>query len=282
MRRSPALLPRALACALCLALWSMPGRAEDLLSSQMVDEARMWQSKGRMDLASDTWRRLLITNPQHGEALVSLARIQLQSGQLAQAQALLARAARLAKKPAAYAQVAAALQAAQSRADAAPAGTTDVPARAAAASPPTAPVAPPVAAQPTRPPPKAVAAPNSPPPAEPRPPAQVRSAGGPAPAKPASTQRPAPAPVPPPSTEVQVTPIPFRTVEARETPAPDAQEQRSDGMQLRSSSQLLLGGAASPGAPTPARTSDTAAKTSPKNKPRPYRPAPALSPPLSE
>ncbi len=67
---------------------------DDLMTSQIVEEARTWQSKGRDDLAADAWHRLLVTNPQHGEALVSLGLILAKSGELSQAKALYARASR--------------------------------------------------------------------------------------------------------------------------------------------------------------------------------------------
>jgi hypothetical protein len=67
---------------------------DDLMTSQIVDEARTWQQKGRDDLAADAWHRLLVTTPQHGEALVSLGLIMAKSGDMAQAKALYARASR--------------------------------------------------------------------------------------------------------------------------------------------------------------------------------------------
>ena len=86
--------------AWCLAVLLMQpawaGSQDDLMTSQIVDEARTWQRKGREDLAADAWHRLLVTNPQHGEALVSLGLIMAKSGDLTQARALYARASRTA------------------------------------------------------------------------------------------------------------------------------------------------------------------------------------------
>jgi hypothetical protein len=67
---------------------------DDLMTSQIVEEARTWQRKGRDDLAADAWHRLLVTNPQHAEALVSLGLIMVKSGEISQAKALYARASR--------------------------------------------------------------------------------------------------------------------------------------------------------------------------------------------
>ncbi len=279
---------RPLLLALCLLGLPLAAQAEDLLSIQMVDEARMWQSKGRMDLAADTWRRLLITNPQHGEALVGLAKIQLQAGHLQDAQALLARAARLPKKPSTYPQVLAALQTAKARAEAPPpkpsaplpvsaapvAAATPAPnARLPQAAPTTTPSA---KAAPTQPRKSAAPAPSATP-APPPPPTKLS----------ATAHKPAAMPVPPPPTEVQVTPIPFRSVQAREPAEPLDDDKRPESVQLRGSSELLQGARAPSAAPSaaptpPSRAPDTPTKSPSKNKPRPYRPAPALSPPLSE
>jgi hypothetical protein len=89
--------------AWCLAVLLMQpawaGSRDDLMTSQIVDEARTWQSKGREDLAADAWHRLLVTKPQHGEALVSLGLIMARSGDLTQARALYARASRTTASP---------------------------------------------------------------------------------------------------------------------------------------------------------------------------------------
>ena len=237
-----------------------PGHAEDLLTSQMVDEARMWQSKGRMDLAEDIWRRLLITDARNGAALVGLAQIQIKAGRIAEAQALLARAARLTPPPAGLATASAQLRAAQQNAPApvaaAPGERKDVPVAQGAGAD------------------KAPASskgrtPSTAPPVPP--PTAAKAAVGPAPGKTASP--PSPAPVPPRPAEVTVTPIPFRTVEA----APARGDDEGSGpLRLQPSSQLLLG------ASTPAPGTSDAPKAAQKNKPRPCRPAPATNPPLPE
>lgn len=73
--------------------------ADDLLNSQMVDEARTWTQKGRDDLAAEVWRKLLRTNSRHPEALVKLGLIEAHVGNIKEAQALHQRAGQLAKPP---------------------------------------------------------------------------------------------------------------------------------------------------------------------------------------
>lgn len=81
--------------ALCLMVFQVYGYCgDDLLTSQLVDEARSWQTKGRSDLASNAWRRILVTNPQHTEALASLGIIEAQAGRMEEAQSLYQRAKR--------------------------------------------------------------------------------------------------------------------------------------------------------------------------------------------
>lgn len=55
---------------------------ESLVDSQMMDEASSWQEKGRDDFAADIWRKILLTNPMHGEAMVSLALHEMQLGNI--------------------------------------------------------------------------------------------------------------------------------------------------------------------------------------------------------
>lgn len=245
---------------------ALPGHAEDLLTSQMVDEAKMWQSKGRTDLAADIWRRLLISNPQHGVALVGLAQTQIRAGNLAEAEALLARASRLARKPAGLEAASSALAAAKLKAT---------------------PVSPPVAA--AEPPPTVLRR------AEPAAPtsgmkvqSNAKESNKPisredeavqktAPKKPTASPQPRPpaVPVPPPSQEVRVTPIPLRSVDPLAVPA---EEEGSDTLRLRESNPLTLSPA---NGAAPVRTAETN-KSGVKNKPRPSRPAPALNPTLPD
>lgn len=55
---------------------------ESLADSQMMDEASSWQEKGRDDFAADIWRKILLTNPTHGEAMVNLALHEMQLGNI--------------------------------------------------------------------------------------------------------------------------------------------------------------------------------------------------------
>jgi len=100
---------QALLAALLLQFGIGVAQADDLATSQMVDEARQWHSKYRDDLAADSWQRLLISKPQHGEALVSLGLIQALSGDVVHARELYARASRLKPPPPRLASLAAAL-----------------------------------------------------------------------------------------------------------------------------------------------------------------------------
>lgn len=253
-------LSRSVAASVVLGmLWTAAVHAEDLLTSQMVDEARVWQSKGRLDLAEDIWRRLLITNARNGAALVGLAQIQIKAGRLDEAQALLARAARLTPSPAALASATSQLRAAQLRAP----SKSETTAR---NDTTTAPVPAGLATAKSTSPPKTGAsvtdtvAPSS---TAIKPPSALHN-------KPAAQD---PTPVPPRPVEVTVTPIPFRTVIASPSRGDDG---TPESMQLQASNQLMLG--------TTVGTAGIAAapNTLKKNKPRPCRPAPTANPPLPE
>ncbi len=99
---------------LALATAAGPGHsADDLATSQLVDQARHWQQKRRDDLASEVWRRLLLLDPKHAEALVQLGLIEARAGHLAEAEALLTRARALAPPPGGVTQLAATLSTAK-------------------------------------------------------------------------------------------------------------------------------------------------------------------------
>lgn len=95
---------------LSMAAWA----TDDLMASQLVDEARQWKAKGRNDLASDVWQKILISNPQHGEALVNLGLVQALEGNLDEAQRLYSRARKLQKTPSGLPKLAAILAPPQS------------------------------------------------------------------------------------------------------------------------------------------------------------------------
>ncbi|MDT8990054.1 hypothetical protein RQP54_04190 [Curvibacter sp. APW13] len=88
----------------------MAWSADDLLTSQLVDEARAWQSKGRGDLAGNTWRRILITHPDHTEALANLGQLEAKAGNWSEARSLYQRAKRQGKSNPALAKLEALLQ----------------------------------------------------------------------------------------------------------------------------------------------------------------------------
>jgi hypothetical protein len=56
--------------------------AADLETSQMVDQARQWQQKGRDDLAAESWRKLLRFDPKHPEALARLGAMEARTDNL--------------------------------------------------------------------------------------------------------------------------------------------------------------------------------------------------------
>ena len=101
--------------ALTLGALAHPARsADDLIGSELVDQAREWQQKNRDDLAADLWRKLLRFNPQHPEALVKLGVIEARAGNLSAAEELYNRANQLAKPPVGLNQLSVAVKAKQS------------------------------------------------------------------------------------------------------------------------------------------------------------------------
>lgn len=97
-----------------LALASLASSAwavDDLMSSQLVDEARQWQQKDRDDIAAGLWRKLLRANPKHPEALVKLGAIETRAGNIKEAEALFTRASQLAVVPAGLNELSATLAA---------------------------------------------------------------------------------------------------------------------------------------------------------------------------
>lgn len=86
--------------------------ADDLMTSQLVDQARQWQQKDRDDIAAEIWRKLLRTDPSHGEALVELGLIEARMDRRDEARNLLERAVRLRPAPRGLGRLSAALAAA--------------------------------------------------------------------------------------------------------------------------------------------------------------------------
>lgn len=90
-------------------VWS----ADDLMTSQLVDQARQWQQKDRDDLAAEVWRKLLRTDPSHGEALVELGLIEVRADRPDEARAYLERANRKSPAPRSLGKLSSALSAAK-------------------------------------------------------------------------------------------------------------------------------------------------------------------------
>lgn len=101
-----------LVLALC-SLTQPASATDDLMASQLVDQAREWQQKDRDDLAADLWRKVLRANPKHPEALVKLGFIEIRAGNLREAEALYSLATRLPKPPTGLSQLSAALSTAK-------------------------------------------------------------------------------------------------------------------------------------------------------------------------
>lgn len=97
-------------------VWS----ADDLISSQLVDEARQWQKRDRDDIAADLWRKLLRADPTHPVALAQLGLIEARAGNIKEAEALYNRSGKEARSTAAMHELAAALSAAQGKASGLP------------------------------------------------------------------------------------------------------------------------------------------------------------------
>lgn len=58
-------------------------------SSDLIDQARYWEQRGRYDLANEAWLKLLRTNPNNAEALAGIAVNEARTGQQAAAQVYL-------------------------------------------------------------------------------------------------------------------------------------------------------------------------------------------------
>lgn len=82
--------------------WAAPADASRVL----VEQATYWQQKNRDDLAGDAWRKLLRAEPDHPQALIQLAKIELRAGNVTEAQALYERAAKLNPPPAGLTELA--------------------------------------------------------------------------------------------------------------------------------------------------------------------------------
>lgn len=104
-----------LAITLVVSALAQPVKAatDDLIASEMVDQAREWQQKDRDDLAAEIWRKLLRANPKHPEALIKLGVIEARSGHRSEAKTLYNQASRLTPPPIGLKQLSAALEVVQ-------------------------------------------------------------------------------------------------------------------------------------------------------------------------
>lgn len=69
-----------------LSILSTPAWAQSASIQQLVSQGNYWQDQGREDLAADTWRKLLATDPNQPDALLGLGIIDLNQGRRAEAQ----------------------------------------------------------------------------------------------------------------------------------------------------------------------------------------------------
>lgn len=80
------LKPLVLIGLLDLCVLSTPALAQNASVQQLVSQGTYWQDQGREDLAADTWRKLLATDPNQPDALLGLGMIDLNQGRRAEAQ----------------------------------------------------------------------------------------------------------------------------------------------------------------------------------------------------
>jgi tetratricopeptide (TPR) repeat protein len=68
--------------------------AETAPPQRLSEQAQYWQGRGRSDLAVQAWNKLLLSDPDHAEALIGLGTYEAQAGRADQAEAYLARLAK--------------------------------------------------------------------------------------------------------------------------------------------------------------------------------------------
>ena len=85
------LLALALALALCPGLASAQPAADDEPIAQLQAQAKYWESRGRYDLARESWLKLLRSQPDNADALAGLALAEAHSNNPASAQVYLDR-----------------------------------------------------------------------------------------------------------------------------------------------------------------------------------------------
>lgn len=78
---------------------SIAATVDDLATRRLVEQAMHWQKKGRDDLASGIWQKLLLADPANPDALVELGNIELRAGRTAAARDYFERAKALPNPP---------------------------------------------------------------------------------------------------------------------------------------------------------------------------------------
>lgn len=89
--------------------------ADDMATRRLIEQAQYWQKKGRDDLASGIWKKLLQADPNNPEALVELGSIEARAGRVQDAEALAARARALPSPPERLAELEVLLKVGRSR-----------------------------------------------------------------------------------------------------------------------------------------------------------------------
>lgn len=84
--------------------------AADKASQVLIEQATYWQQKNRDDLAGDAWRKLLRAEPDHPQALIQLAKIEMRAGNMVAAKSLYERAVKLVPPPAGLNELGSSLQ----------------------------------------------------------------------------------------------------------------------------------------------------------------------------
>ena len=65
--------------------------ADNQAVSVLIDQARYWKDKGRGDLAAEAWQKVLLVDPNNGDALFGLGTLEAESGRAESAQGYLNR-----------------------------------------------------------------------------------------------------------------------------------------------------------------------------------------------
>lgn len=74
-------------------------KADDPAVRQLVEQAYYWQKKGRDDLATGVWQKLLLADPANADALIELGNIEMRAGRTQAAETFLNRAKALPNIP---------------------------------------------------------------------------------------------------------------------------------------------------------------------------------------